>query len=366
MLKSAKHLLIGSTDAHSGKSTMGIAIGFQLKALGFEVGWGKPLASVETVGDGTEGVDIDVGFVPDMLSLPPEQQLPTLFALDQHTFADQLRQGSPDGFANGLERYWENATGDIMLLEGPPTLEEGALLSLSLPEIATALKASVLLVMQFNTHSMVDQLIAAQERLSGALLGVILNEIDEADEAFAMDAIVPYLEGRGIPVLATLPRLPFLRCMRVSELVKHLDAEVLCCQDHLNLTVESLKIGAMTVNAAMRFFGQGIHQAVVTGGDRRDLQIAALETSTHCLILTGQIAPSRDVIMLAQDKEVPILAVATDTLTTVERIDTLFGRTPLANPDKVTIIKEVLAPEMDIKRLIALMGLDMPAIAPHS
>ena len=79
---------------------------------------------------------------------------------------------------------------------------------------------------------------------------------------------------------------------------------------------------------------------MVTGGDRRDLQIAALETSTHCLILTGQIAPTKDVLTLAKDKEVPVLSVATDTLSTVERIDMLFGRLPLNNPDKIPLIKK--------------------------
>ena len=245
-------------------------------------------------------------------------------------------------------------------------MEEGGLLRLSLPEITDALGASALLVMQFNTHCMVDQLISAQKRLGEALLGVILNEVSEEEESFATETLVPYLEKLGIPVLATLPKLPFLGSIRVSELVSHLDAEVLCCDNHLDLVVESLKIGAMNVNAALRFFGQGMHQAVVTGGDRRDLQIAALETSTHCLILTGQIAPSKDVIALAQDKEVPILSVATDTLTTVERIDRLFGRIPLRNPDKVPLIKEVLAQEIDIERFSSLMGLEMPVIMPHS
>lgn len=367
MLKSAKHLLIGSTESHSGKSTMSVALGTRLKAMGFQVGWGKPLASTESIGSAPDNsTDTDLSFIPKMLSLPPEQQLPTLFSLGRQTLAEQLGNGAPISFAADLEQYWEQATGDVLLVEGPSTLEEGGLLKLSLPEITAALDASALLVMRFNTHCMVDQLISAQKRLGKALLGVILNEVGEDNAHFATETVVPYLEKQGIPVLATLPKLPFLGSIRVSELIQHLDAEVLCCDDHLDLVVESLKIGAMNVNAALRFFGQGMHQAVVTGGDRRDLQIAALETSTHCLILTGQIAPGEDVITLAQDKEVPILSVATDTLTTVERIDRLFGRISLNNPDKVPLIQDVLAKEVDIERLSSLMGLEIPAIAPHS
>jgi BioD-like phosphotransacetylase family protein len=360
----AKHLIIGSTEAYAGKSTLSVVLGHRLQAMGFQVRWGKPLASVDTLGYGIDHVDGDLSFVPRVLSLAPDAQPPNLLSLKGHTLVERLSQETVETLEETLKHYWERVDGDIALLEGPSTLEEGALFNLSLPEMATALEASVLLVMQFDTRHMIDQLVAAQKRLGPALLGVVINEVDEAHMSLVTDTIVPYLEKQGISVLATLPQVSFLRGIRVSELVRYLSAEVLCGADHLDLVVESLKIGAMNVNSALRFFGQGIHQAVITGGDRRDLQIAALETSTHCLILTGQITPTKDVLALAQDKEVPVLSVATDTLSTVERIDSLLGRIPLNNQDKVPLILEHLAEHVDIDRLVTLMGLEQPAIAP--
>ena len=366
MPNTTKHLIIGSTEAYSGKTTLSVAIGSRLQAIGFQVSWGKPLAAVDTFGYGLDYVDSDLSFIPDVLSLPPEDQPPNLLSIDSQTLIERLQQESIEALEDALKHYWEKVGGDITLLEGPSTLEEGALFALSLPEMAMALEASVLLVMQFNTRYMVDQLVATQKRLGNSLLGVIVNEVSEQDMGLLEETIAPYLEKQNIPVLAILPQLSFLRGIRVSELVHYLNADVLCCDDHLDLVVESLKIGAMNVNSALRFFGQGTHQAVVTGGDRRDLQIAALETSTHCLILTGQIPPNKDVLALAKDKEVPVLSVVTDTLATVERIDSLFDRVPLNNPDKVPLIKEHLAKCVDIERLVALMGLEMPAIAPRS
>jgi len=361
----AKHLIIGSTAAYSGKSTLSVAIGSRLQALGLRVGWGKPLASLDAFGYGLmDEKDGDLSFIPSTLDLSTTQQSPTLLSLDSATWMERLQQPSPASLDAALQNYGHQVDSDITLLEGPSTLEEGALFNLSLPELAIALKAHVLLVMQANTLGMIDQLVAAQKRLGSALLGVVLNEVSEADRDLTENTIAPYLEQLGIPVLGMLPKLPFLQGIRVSELVRYLDAEVLCSHDHLDLVVESLKIGAMNVNSALRFFGQGTHQAVVTGGDRRDLQIAALETSTHCLILTGQIAPSKDVLTLAKDKEVPVLSVATDTLSTVERIDMLFGRLPLNNPDKVPLIKQHLAAQVNIERLLELTDLEMPAIAP--
>ncbi len=353
-----KHLLIGSTEASSGKSSVVLAIAAQLQAQGLTISYGKPLASAKAGSPDPSEVDTDLNFIPQMLGLPPQSCRPTLVSLNDQTLAEQLRTRTQRDFSDDLKTYWDHEVGDVVLLEGPATLEEGAIFKLSLPEMAGTLGGAVVLVMPFSHRRMVDEILSAQGRLGTALIGVVINSIAAKDGEWVQTVVVPYLEEQGIPVLATLPQEPFLRGVRVAEIVRHLDAEVLCCDNHLDLVVESLKIGAMNVNTALRFFSQGTHQAVVTGGDRRDLQIAALETSTHCLVLTGQITPAKDVLALAKDKEVPVLAVATDTLSTVEQIDALFGHVPLNNPDKVPLVQEVMAPRLDIARLMALLELE--------
>lgn len=48
--------------------------------------------------------------------------------------------------------------------------------------------------------------------------------------------------------------------------------------------VEHLMIGAMDVDSALTYFRRKPNKAVITGGDRPDIQLAALETSTKCTI----------------------------------------------------------------------------------
>jgi BioD-like phosphotransacetylase family protein len=116
--------------------------------------------------------------------------------------------------------------------------------------------------------------------------------------------------------------------------------------------VESLTIGAMNVNAALEFFRQGQNMAVVTGGDRTELQIAALETSASCLILTGNIAPNALILARAEDLEIPILSVKLDTLTTVEIVDQAFGKVRLQEQIKVDCIQEMMEKYFDINRFL--------------
>ena len=113
-----------------------------------------------------------------------------------------------------------------------------------------------------------------------------------------------------------MPRSPLLRSVTVGELVRRLDARVLCCREKLDLLVETLNIGAMNVNSAMEFFRRRRNMAVVTSADRTDIQLAALEASTQCLILTGAGDPLHN-SSVALMNWVPLLKVEQDTLGTV-------------------------------------------------
>jgi hypothetical protein len=104
--------------------------------------------------------------------------------------------------------------------------------------------------------------------------------------------------------------------------------------------------------------------AVVTGGDRADIQMAALETSTQCLILTGQLPPQPFILTRAEELEIPILSVDLDTLSTVEIVDNAFGQVRLHEPIKVHCIQHLMSQHFDIERLMSQLGLE-PAISIH-
>jgi hypothetical protein len=121
--------------------------------------------------------------------------------------------------------------------------------------------------------------------------------------------------------------------------------------------VESLTIGAMNVSAALEYFRKGKNMAVVTGGDRTDLQLAALETSTNCLILTGHIAPEPLILSRAEDLEIPILAVNLDTLSTVEIVDRAFGKVRLQEKIKLDCLGQLMEQHFQLERLGQLLGI---------
>ncbi|NJK28583.1 MAG: phosphotransacetylase family protein [Coleofasciculaceae cyanobacterium SM2_3_26] len=358
MPQSAKHLLIGSTEPCSGKSATILGVAHQLQKRNMDIAYGKPLGSwLEDEGD-RQGSSDDGHFLKEILQLPSDRLHPTLLCLDPLTVAKRLRGDDARDYRQALQDTMQAAAGDLVLWEGPADLMEGRLFDLSLLDMAEVLSASVLLVSRFHIPVLADRLLEAKRQLGDRLAGAFINDIPPDCDEQASAALKQFLEHQGIPVLGMMPRSAVLRSVSVRYLMQHLDAEVLSCRDRLDLMVESLQVGAMGVNLAMRYFQEGKNMAIVMGGDRTDLQLAALESSTHCLVLTGQMHPLNIVLTRAEEVEIPILSVALDTLTTVERIDRLFGQVRLHEPIKVEYIRQTMGRYLDTDRLLDRLGFD--------
>lgn len=360
MAKSTQYLLVGSTEAYSGKSTTIVGLIHQLTRNGINVAYGKLLGTCLS-NDSTEILEEDVSFLSTTLGLSNSQiKLPLLY-LDRDTIDQRLQGKNTTDYSLALQDYIQDTQENLVLLEGPGNLSEGSLFSLSVPEIAEIVDASILLVSRYDSLLLASSLLTAKKFLGDRLLGVVINDIPPSEIETVSSLLKPYLEQQNIPVLGMLPQDNLLHSVSVRELATRLDAKVLCRRDRLDLMVESLSIGAMNVNSALEYFRQRNNMAVVTGGDRTDLQLAALETSTHCLILTGHTPPQQLILSRAEDLEIPVLSVDFDTLTTVEIVDRAFGKVPIHEPIKVACIRELMAKHFELDRLMNYLGLE-PAV----
>ena len=96
--------------------------------------------------------------------------------------------------------------------------------------------------------------------------------------------------------------------------------------------------------------------AVVTGADRTDIQRAALEASSQCLILTGLGDPLSQLIHRAEELEVPILKVELDTLSSVEIIEQAFGHVRIHESIKASYAFQLVQEHVNIKRILEKIG----------
>jgi uncharacterized protein len=376
----AKHLLVGSPAAYSGKSATVLGLVPQVLGKGLRVAYGKPLSinldlaafdktELSPVNAGiidsdpelqAPAVDQDVQFIVSALKLTEQQVVPSALTLSAADIQQRLRLGAVLPQQPVLPPPRD---ADLIVLEGPSTLVEGTLFGFSLLQQAEQMDAAILLVARCQSLAVVDELVAAKAALGDRLCGVILNDVPKKFKPSVETFIVPFLEQHRISVFGQIPSHPLLRSISVREIVQQLGAEVLCCGDRLNLMVEQLTIGAMNVNSALRYFNRASNMAVVTGGDRTDIQLAALESSTNCLILTGHFLPNSIVINRAEDLEVPVLSVDLDTLTTVELVDKAFSQARFSETIKVDCILQLFKQNVDVDRLLDQLEIKPPVSA---
>ena len=108
----------------------------------------------------------------------------------------------------------------------------------------------------------------------------------------------------------------------IAEVMAAVDGKLIC-GDFIkvkNNYISSFMIGAMGADFALSFLRRGKDQCVITGGDRSDIALAAMETSTALIIFTGNIQPAKQIISKAEEKEIPLLLTAGDTLSVVDKI----------------------------------------------
>jgi BioD-like phosphotransacetylase family protein len=166
-----------------------------------------------------------------------------------------------------------------------------------------------------------------------------------------VEIATPYLEDKGVRVFGSLPESRNLAALTVGELAEKLKANILTETKNPDALIENMTVGAMTAEAALSRFRKQRNKAVITGGDRTDIQLAALETSTKCLVLTGNLKPSPLIVRQADQFGVPVLLVRENTMETVDLIDQVVGKTRLGQSAKLEKFEELVATYVDLARL---------------
>jgi hypothetical protein len=324
---------------------------------GFTTGYMKPV-SVTAVRTTDAVLDEDAALIRTLLAfdIPMEQMVPVPIS---PSVVDSVLQGQTTSYERILKEAFDAvaATKDVVVMEGSNNWAEGAIVDLSSDRVIDVLDATGLLVTRYSSIQTVDAILSVKRYVGDRLLGVLLNQVELPLLDDVQNRVVPFLEGRGIPVFGTVPKDRLLASVPIQDLIEHLGGRLIGQQEWCDKMVESLMIGSMGSEEALSFLRRRANKAVIIGGDRVEFQLVALETSTNLLILTGNIQPSLRVINRADERQVPILVVPDDTLTTVERAEQLFGRVRFHQPIKLQRFSSLMDEHFDYERLYVALGL---------
>ncbi len=352
-------IYIGSTKGYSGKSLVSLGLALKMQEDGLKVGYMKPYGKIPVVDKGIL-IDGDVAFIKKTLGLPdPINNLcPVVFSHD--LIAEAISGKGKDQLSAVMQAYKSVSKGkDAMLIGGARDIHDGTMLGISGLKLVKEMDAKVVIVDPFDGDACLDCILALKLTLGDRLIGVVLNRVHQEGMDYLRNMVSPFLERHGIALLGMLPSDKLLNSITIRQLSESLGGSVICCEDRLEELVENFSIGAMDVDSAIKYFRRIPNKAVITGGHRSDIQLAALETSTKCIVLTGDLLPNSLIISKAKLSGVPLITVKHDTLTTVEILEGMLGKARIREENKVARARQLMDAYFDFGQLYKSAGIKL-------
>ena len=353
-------LLITATEESTGKTAIALALATIARDRGQSVGYMKPKGTRLQSNVG-KTLDEDPMLARELLELDAEMHElePIVYS---PTFIDGAIRGQedPDELRQQVKTQFDGlaADRDTMIVEGGGSLSTGGIVNLTDPEVAELLDAKAVLVADYTQPGDIDSLLGAIDQLGDRLAGVIFNRISESAFEELDSDVIPFLESRGVAVFGAVPQEQRLAGVTIEDLATELGADVLT-DTPTDAYVERFLVGAMGGDEALRYFRRARNAAAITGGDRSDIHTAALEASgVKCLILTGGHRPSSAVLGRAEEANTPILQINTDTLTAVERAESVVRSGRTRDKETVETMADLLTERVDLDALLGAVDTD--------
>jgi uncharacterized protein len=346
-------IYIASTEGSGGKTSISVGLALALRDRGLRVGYFKPVGAV-AAGAEAPRVDEDAAFVADLLDLreSPADLCPVV--LDENTLHQTLASPEADAMERVVAAFQRVTSGkDVVVCEGLGEIWQGRFLRVSGADVVQRLDLKALLVAKFAGTRQLDDICYVHDVLKERLLGVVFNMVPETRLEVVAHHYSAFLAENDIADFGAIPSNGLLSSVPVGDIATALHARYLCGQESAGRLVGSFMIGAMSPEHALTYFAKACDKAVVVGGDRDELVLAALRTSTAVVVLTGGFLPSAEVAAAARDAGVPLLTVDGDTVAAADGLRRLFGRLHVHERDKIAMIREVVEEHVDIDRLVA-------------
>ncbi len=326
-----KSIYVISTGTLAGKSLTVLFLALKARSNGKKVGYFKPIGIGSSLDARGNLVDEDAETMRKILDLEERPELICPVTIPRGEFLEKYPATAARDLAERImASYKALCEGkDLVFIEGPDRLWTGSFAGLPAPRVAAMLGAGMLLVSPCQDDPAVDDLIHAHDycEQNGAIVtGALLTRMSPERMETTKRVIVPFLEARGVRVLGTVPEERKLAALTVRDIHEAIDGKVLAGKDGMDKMIQNYLVGAMTMESAMKYFRRAEDELVITGGDRTDIILAAMEAGAAAIVLTGNLHPSIKILPRADDMAIPIILVPHDTFTTLALVQKTIGK----------------------------------------
>lgn len=331
-------MYVSSPENGCGKTMVCAGLGKRLLGDGKKVGFFKPVIAGSKNPPDAAG-DSDAAFMKQLFALDEPLDLINPVFSD----VSKLR-------AKVKEAYDKVAQGkDVVIVEGISGQNQIS------SDLAAALDATVVIVDCYSKEA--ARAVDSYQDFGEPLLGVVLNRVPGRQVERAQSEASARFSKAGVNLLGILPEDRTLFALTVGELAEHVQGEILRGDEKSAELVENFMLGANIVDHGPDYFGRKANKAVVLRSERPDMQLAALQTSTSCLVITGDTDLMPVVLQEAEAKNVPIILTGDDITAIAANIEDALDKTRFNQENKLPRLTEIMAQHFDFPTLYKRLGL---------
>lgn len=273
--------------------------------------------------------DKDIGFIQKTFKTELPYDVLSPVSIPDCYYIDLIDAERKQEYLDAIVKSYNTISeeADYIVIEGGPSIKKFIRIGVDDVTIAQALGINELIfVEKESSDKCIDDLFFTKkyfEFRGVKIKGVLFNKIDFDYIARIKELEENHIKRYDIPILGIVQKSLALLSARVSEIQSAIGGEFINqpAAEGLNNLVDMYLIGAMNPMSALKYLRQVKRAAFITGGDRSDLILAALNESISVLILTGYIQPDISVISAANKKKIPILLSPSDTYTTIRNME---------------------------------------------
>lgn len=343
-----KKLIVASMRKSAGKTSVIVGIA---KALGKKMGYLKPFGD-RLLYRKKLLWDYDAALITTIFDLEEKPEEMSI-GFDPSKLRYMYDEEGTKGKLLGLVSYVGSGK-EVLFVEGGKDMGCGISVHLDPISVARYTDSRLVVVISGNDDTILDDIIFFKRYLELSEIdfgGVILNKVHDVEDF--KEVHFSKIRDMGIKVLGIIPYREELTHFSVEYLAERLFAKVITGEGGLKNRVKQIFIGAMSTSSVFSYppFREK-DKIVITGGDRSDMILAALETKAAGIVLTGNILPPQNIISKTSEQNVPLLLVTTDTYQTTRQIDMLEPLLLSDDAEKIALCTRLVQAHVSVDEVV--------------
>lgn len=357
-------VFVAATQQNDGKTTTALGLFGALRKSRGRIGFIKPVGQRFVEVDGLR-IDEDSVLIDQTYGVHTPLEAMSPIAVEPDFTRRYIEHQNNEFLINRIQNSFDRAAWekDFVIVEGTGHAGVGSVFDLSNARVAKLLNSKVVLVTKGGIGKPIDEVAlnkALFDKEGVEMVGVILNKILPDKFEYVRDFARRGLERLGIDLLGAIPEEPILANPTLGQIAKTTKGTFINGKTKSRRRVQKIIIGAMNSSHAMEHFKPGT--LIITPGDREDVILAALSSSTLSemdgqsiagLVLSGDMRPSGPVMELLKNSDVPTIASPQDSYTVASSIHSMTVKTLPGDVEKIDKIQNLIERYVEVDRLLA-------------